>query len=776
LGLASHVSLVAVGGYGRGELSPHSDIDLLFLVAPRTDVTPATFRGLLYPLWDAGFQVGHAVRTAKEAVERSTQDLDAATAVLSARLIAGDPEPFGEFHDRHERWLKKDRAKLARRILEATTARHKAADRAGWALAPDLKDDIGGLRDLHVLYWLEQIAHQEVPTPDLQEAGDLLLAVREALHAEVKRKSDRIVIDLQGAVAARMGLTSEDAANELMSEVHTAARRIEHGSSIASKDLAGSILGGPRRSGTAQQVAPGVRLEDGILHIDTGSTEDPIEEALALLAVAATAGRPIASKSLQWLAGTFAGMDPVERWSDASRRAFLDLLSGPNATEALELLEHVGGWAVLLPEWGGVRGLAQHDPYHRYTVDGHSFIAVGEARRAIDSDPLARSAAAEVGDISSLYLGALFHDVGKGSGEDHSVAGERIAAAACRRIGLDEDQTAEVAFVVRHHLLLVDTATRRDLDDGAVISFVAETVGTPRKLRLLYILSIADGRATGPEGWNDWKGALVRELYLKVMTALETGEMPARSDVAARAREVEAYEPALAGRVEALLQSLPPSYLSATSLPDVADDVRLLLTPPKAGQVKHRVDEATEAGQVSLTVCVTDRPGTLARTAGVLALNRISVLTANAFSTTAGVALQRFIVKPRDNVSWDAFAEDLAAAYSGRLGVEARLGRKVLDYLPSKPIKAEVRVLQDESQHSTVIEVRAPDALGLLWAITASLTELDLDIHVAKIDTLGPRVVDVFYVRTAWGEKLDDDQAQEVKHSIEHRVAGLFGS
>jgi [protein-PII] uridylyltransferase len=732
-------------------------------------------RGLLYPLWDAGFQVGHAVRTAKDAVERSTQDLDSATAVLSARFIAGDPEPFEEFNDRQQRWLRKERGRLARRILEATAARHKTEDRAGWALAPELKDGVGGLRDLHALFWLSRIVESDFSDPALAEAGDLLLAVREALHAELKRKSDRLRIDLQPGVARRMGLEGGDGANELMSEVHSAARNIEHRASIHSNKLAATVLGGPRRSGVAKQLAPAVRLQDGTLQIDRGANMHPIEDAIQLLATAAATGRPISAPSLVWLEEAFARL-PMERWSPEILEGFLTLIAGEHAAQALETMDHVGAWDVLLPEWKGVRGLAQHDPYHRYTVDGHSFIAVGEARRASEDEPVGRAAAAEAGDLSSLYLGALLHDVGKGSGEDHSVAGERLARAATRRMDLDEDQVEEVAAVVRHHLLLVDTATRRDLDDGAVINFVAETVGSPRRLRLLYLLSIADGKATGPEGWNDWKGALVRELYMKVLTAMETGEIPARSDVSLRAREVEAYEPTLAGRVEAVLGTLPPSYLHATSTPDIADDIRLLLSPPQSGQAKHRVDAGTEAGQLSVTVAVVDRPGTLARTAGVLALHRVSVLTANAFATTGGIALQRFIVKPADEIDWTRFAQDLEAAYSGRLAVEARLGKKVLDYRPAAPFVPEVRVLQEESAHSTVVEVRAPDALGLLWAITASLTELDLDIHVAKIDTLGSRVVDVFYVRSAWGEKLNEEQSLEVTRSIQHRVSQLFGS
>ena len=775
LGRGSRVSVVAVGGYGRGELSPHSDIDLLFLTAPRPDITPATLRGLLYPLWDAGFQVGHAVRTAKETVERSTQDLDSATAILSARLIAGDPESFDELIDRRRRWLQKERARQTRRILDATAERHRSADRAGWVLAPDLKDGVGGLRDAHVVFWLSCIAGSETNDPVLDGSCDVLLAVREALHAEVKRKSDRLRIDLQPAVAARMGFEGDEGPDALMSQVHSAARTIEHRSSILSGAISAKVLGGPKRSGTARQVAPSVRLEDGTLHADHGAHMQPLEDAMQLLATASQTGRPIAAGSLEWLEHAFSRA-VLERWSPSLRDAFLELIAAEGATEVLELMDHVGAWEVLLPEWQGIRGLAQHDPYHRYTVDGHSFIAVGEARRAGTATPFGRAAAEEAGDLSNLYLAALMHDIGKGSGEDHSVVGERLARSATTRMGLADGSVEEVAALVRHHLLLVDTATRRDLDDGAVIGSVAETVGDARRLRLLYLLSIADGRATGPEGWNEWKGALVRELYLKVLTALETGEMPARSDVAVRAREVEAYEPTLAGRVEAVLETLPPSYLHATTTPDIADDIRLLVSRPQPGQAKHRVDAGTEPGQLSVTVAVADRPGTLARTAGVLALHRVSVLTANAFATTEGIALQRFVVKLHDEVDWDRFGEDLEAAYSGRLAVEARLGKKVLDYKPATKFVPEVRVLQEESAHSTVIEVRAPDALGLLWAIAASLSELDLDIHVAKIDTLGERVVDVFYVRSAWGEKLNDEQASEVTRSIQHRVAQLFDS
>jgi len=768
LGDQPDLSVVAVGGYGRGELSPHSDIDLLFLLPPKSEVTKATLRGLLYPLWDAGWQVGHAARTPKEVIDRTEADLDSATAVLSARPIAGDEALFQEFLDRRERWLRKSGRTIARRIIDATAERHRRVDRAGWVLAPDLREDIGGLRDLHRIAWLRKIAGDETPLPvELAGGGELLLAVREALHGQQKRKGDALRIDLQPKVAAAMDVD----ADSLMFEVHSVARTIEHRGELISSRLAARVLGGPKRSGWVKRLGHRIRLEEGALALDAGLDPGPVD-VLRLLSAHASEGRPIEPATLERVANALP--HDVAPWDQEMRDAFFAILAGEHCISALELLDHIRAWPVLVPEWDRIRALAQHDPYHRYTVDGHLFVVVRELRRAIEIDVLARAAVEEAGDLDTLRLATLLHDVGKGSGHDHSVVGEELARTAAQRMGLSTEEVEEVAALVRWHLLLVDTATRRDLDDGSVIAEVADRM-TGRRLRLLYILTVADGLGTGPEGWNDWKATLVAELYRKTLIALETGEIPTRSDVTARAREVEAYEPSLAGRAQDVLATLPHSYLEATSVPDMVDDIRLLLQPPDKGEVRHRVYEGTERDQAAVTVCVADRPGTLARTAGVLALNRISVLRAQAFSTSAGLALERFVVRVPEAASWESVAADLEAAYSGRLALEARLERKIQDYRPPEPVEPDIRILQDASAHSTVIEVRAPDTLGLLFALTAALSDLDLDIHVAKIDTLGHRVVDVFYVRSAWGEKLTEAQADEVRRSIAHRIGRLFG-
>ena len=784
----SSLALVAVGGYGRGDVSPHSDVDLLVLVDDRRRPSPEDLRGLLYPLWDAGFQVGHAVCSPKEAIERARSDLEAATSLLEARLVAGPVGMMDEMTGRRRRWLERDGRRLARRLLEVTAERHLRVERAGWVLAPDLKQDVGGLRDLHAVGWLAAVAGWPRPAgrPELVRAGELLLAVREALHGQTRRKTDRVRADLQPAVAKALGLDGEDGVDQLMAAVHTAARTVEYLAAVETRTLAERLLGGPRRSGLVRHLEPGgIRLEDGLLVVDTSTgTVGPAAEAgvdptadvllaLRLLAARARTGRQIARPTLTWLEQTF-DRTPLEGWSEPLRAAFMTVLRGPEAVGACELLDHVGGWMVLLPEWAPVRGRVQHDPWHRYTVDGHAFAAAAEVSRLLEQDQRAARTAEAAGDLDALYLAAIFHDIGKGSGEDHSVAGELLTRRALARMGLDADELEEVAVLVRHHLLLVETATRRDLDDPSVVEGVAAALGSSRRLRLLHLLTVADGLATGPAAWNDWKGTLVADLAARVLHVLERGTAPGPGDPEALARKVEAAHPALAGKAARLLATLPDSYPSAVDVDELAEELELLADPPGPGGVRYRIDPSGD-GHGLVTVCAADRPGTLARTTGVLALHRVSVLRAHAWSTSAGLALQRFTVQAPATLRWERLGADLDAAWAGRLAVEARLERKARDYRPLSPVEADVRVLPDESAHSTVVEVRAADTLGLLHALAAALGDLDLDVRVAKIDTLGDRVVDTFYVRSPWGAKLSDDQADELGLAIRYRTTRLLG-
>jgi [protein-PII] uridylyltransferase len=763
------IAVLAIGGYGRGRLSPRSDIDLLILTPPGAPEPRRALRELLYPLWDRGASVGHSVRTPSDTIEFAKRDLYLLTALTTTRCVGGAQVLYEDLIGRRDRWFSRDARTICRSILESAEHRRRTFPRAAWSLAPNIKDGAGGLRDVNTIQWLQMIGAEIQLSAEARDAVELLYAIREPLHDITGRRTDELHIEIQGTIAHRLGYKAE-AVDQFMSTVHISARKIEHETTQGLDRAALGLLGGPRRSGATTHVAPGIAISDGALRLTRESDDIDLATAIRLLAIASHTGRRIALDQYGRLEESI--LLPTT-WTRESRDEWIHLLAGKNAVAVLELLDNLGVLSTLLPEWNHVRGRALYDPYHQYTVDGHSFHAVAEISNVIGNDPIGRHAATEAGDLTSLYFAALLHDVGKGSGGDHALEGERLARSICKRMGYDHKTCEEVAYLVRHHLLLTDTATRRDLDDGAEIERVAKVASHARGLQLLYLLSVADARATGPRAWTDWKASLLAELYRKVMAVLETGDLPPRADIGGKAREVELLEPALIGQAEEILSTLPPSYLSSATPSEMAGELQLLSCPPAEGNIQSRVEQSA-GGRALVTIVTADRPGMLARTAGVLSLNRISILKAQAYSTSSGLALQRFVVEAPSTESWNRFHADLTDAFAGRLALDARLRRKALDYRPRLPLNIDVRILDHASEHSTVIEVRARDALGLLYCTTAALADLDVDIHVAKIDTMGNRVIDVFYVRNSRKIKLDVEQASAVSRAITDRITNTI--
>lgn len=715
------VALVAVGGYGRAELCPQSDIDLLLLHQGGAEIASVAER-LWYPIWDAGLKLGHSVRTPKEALALAASDLDTATSLLDVRHLAGDATLTKRLaEDASALWRKRSRTWLAEQA-DRVAARQRKAGEVAFLLEPDLKEGRGGLRDVHAIRWADAADRVLFEGDDavLEAAYAVLLEARVELHRSTGRADDTLLLQEQDRVAEVLGDADADA---LMRRIATAARTIAWRSDEVWDRTLAALKGGLRwRSSRDRPHDPGIVLRDGRVAItsEADPTGDPTL-GLRVAAHAAELGVRIERGSLQRLAESPPVMpDP---WPPEALRALVDLLAaGPAAIPVIESLDQVGLWVHLLPEWAPNRCRPQRNALHRFTVDRHLWEAAVEASQLVD----------RVGRPDLLLLGALLHDVGKGYPGDHSVTGVELVGTLGPRIGLDPDDVGVLQLLVRHHLLLPDVATRRDLSDPATIRFVADQVGSLEALRLLGALGEADSIATGPAAWGSWKAELMGELVHRTSVAL--------------------------GAVE-------PPGVEVREFPTAED-----LVLAEAGE------QQVIANDDRLLVVARDRPGLFSRVAGALSLRGLDVLEAAAYTHTNGMALESFRVESSTSptITWDRVVHDVEAALAGRLALQSRLEERARIYgrLTAPPAaEPAVRFDNEMTDTATVIEVHATDAIGLLYRITRALADLDLDIRSAKISTLGREVVDAFYVVGTDGRPITDpEHLVEIERAVLHAL------
>ncbi|MEX2626997.1 MAG: [protein-PII] uridylyltransferase, partial [Ilumatobacteraceae bacterium] len=614
------VALLAVGGYGRGELAPQSDLDLLVVHESRARGVESLASAIWYPLWDAGLKLGHAVRTLDEQRSLARDDLDVATSLLTARPLAGDPALAAELVELGRRNWSRRRTRWLDELRDRVTARQREAGEVAYTLEPDVKDGYGGIRDVQSLWWAAD-GGLAVPSGDvdaLDECYGMLVRVRVALHLAAGRAGEVLRLEDQDAIAELGGFADADA---MMAELAAAARRI---SWIG--DEAWRRVGRTRRSATAMRMlAPGVEIVDGEVEISAGAdpVHDPTLGRRAAVAAARHQAR-IDRAALDRLA------DEVEPWPGSWPVGATDelvalLLEGHDAIGVLETLDQRGLISRLLPEWEPVRSRPQRNAYHRFTVDRHLWEAAANAAGLVD----------RVARPDLLVLGALFHDLGKGYPGDHTVAGRELVRAIGPRLGLPTSDVDVLDLLVEHHLLLPDVAVRRDLTDHATLSQVADAVGTVEVLDLLHALTEADSKATGPSAWNSWKEELVGDLVARVRHVLGGGDV----------REV-----------------------TWRLFPDATTLARMA-----AGETDVSVDDDR------ITIVNIDRPGTFSRMAGVLSLHGLDVLSAQAHSDEMQpgrepmAASQFRVVTPRDGIDREPLVRDLRRAVDGRLAIEARL-------------------------------------------------------------------------------------------------------
>ncbi|MEV0877093.1 [protein-PII] uridylyltransferase [Micromonospora echinofusca] len=712
------VALIAVGGLGRRQCAPHGDLDLVLLHAgvPGVDELAAS---VWYPVWDAGLRLDHSVRTVAEALSVAQDDVKVALGLLDARLLAGDAALADTLVRTAADHWRRTAVRQLPALREITAARWAAHGELAFLLEGDLKEAAGGLRDVGILRAIATAGITDALRPAVRAAHLRLLDTRDALHRQAGRRVDRLVAQERDGVAALLGLRHlppcepvrpdpSDAPRDarvvgdgdaLLRRVAGDARTVSHALDDAFR-AADRLRSGRRRGADGRPlrrpVARDVVEHDGELVLARtaiGARPDP---SLSLRVAAAAAGTrlPIARATCEWLA---AYCPPLPApWPAEARAALITLLgAGPGLVPAWETCDRYGLIERWLPEWTRLRSLPQHNPVHRFTLDRHLVQTAYEASRHTR----------EVDRPDLLLLGGLLHDVGKGLPGDHSTVGAPLAEAVAARIGLPAPEVALIGTLVRLHLLLPDVATRRDLADPVTIAGVAERVGDPATLDLLYALVRADAAATGPAAWSQWKGRLVAELVARVRTALDSGVLPAPP----------APDPAL------LAGPLPVVHLSADRV----------------------------------AVAAADRRGLLATVAGCLALHRLEVLSADA-STVDGRALVECRVQPRYGLAPDpiALGADLRRAVNGDVSVTQRLRGRAL---AARAGGAAPRVVwhREAATDAVLLELRAADAAGLLYRVTCALDEAGAQVRAARISTLGGDVVDAFYLVGGWPAEAD---------------------
>ena len=725
--LGKEIALAAVGGYGRGELSPGSDLDILFLHTGKVsaDDLKAFVNDVLYPLWDKK-SVDHSVRTRSETRDAASSDLRVATGLLDIRLIAGNPDLVAAVQlDALDFWRKNTKENLAN-LHKSLQERHVRAGELAYLLEPDLKEARGGLRDIQALRAISLSAAIAVPLEKISWAEGTLNNVRETLHIASGRGKDRLLFQEQDRVAKLLDYPDADT---MMSDVARAARSVDylldytwHALEHKGKDGLGRILKRPRVTTVAKNVSASNR--EIIIDPFTSFDDDPVV-GLRAAATAAQLGLPLSLDTCTELSENLKsgqGKLPTP-WPREARELLISLIGAGETMvgifESLDQEEIIFEW---IPEWMSVRSLPQRNALHRHTVDRHM------VETAVHAAKLTR----KVQRPDLLLFAALFHDIGKGAQEDHSVRGVRLIEPIAQRIGFDVKEIEILKNLVLHHLLLSSTATRRDLDDPATIQSIVSLIPDVNTLELLHALSIADGEATGSAGWSDWKATLVNDLVQRVKRAMAGAQVAQQPEVSA-----EQVAHAEKGELRVTLEEHSSGY--------------------------------------AVEVISPDKPGLLSIVAGVFNISRLDVKSART-KTLGNSAVMYWIVTPEPHapeISATKLHDLIAAALLDSKDVEEKLIARAAAYasIPSIPVPdPEVEIFTDAATDATVIEVRSHDRPGLLFRIGAAITQSKIDIRSAIVTTLGAEAIDTLYVTELTGGPLSPERATEVASHLKQAL------
>lgn len=813
--VADRLALVAIGGYGRGELAPHSDIDLLFLLPyKQTPRGEQVAEYILYMLWDLGVKVGHAVRSVDESIARAKGDITIRTSLLETRYICGRDELFLELRQRFADEIMADsgpdfvEAKLTER-----DERHQRLGDSRYLVEPNVKEGKGGLRDLHTLFWIAKYLYRVHSLSDLVErkvftvseyrrfakAQNFLWTVRCHLHYLTGRAEERLTFDLQQEIAGRMNYTDRPGVSgveRFMKHYYLVAKDVGDLTRIFCAALEAANQRRPRLQqwGAAlfKREVDGFQVEGGRLTVKSRRElgEDPVKMIL-LFRTAQRRRLDVHPRVLRWITQNLKYIDDQLRADPEANRLFLEILTAKrDAGKALRKMNEAGVLGRFIPDFGRVVAQMQHDMYHVYTVDEHTIRAIGilnaiEQGDIADELPLATEIVHKVLSRRALYLALFLHDIAKGRGGDHSVLGEEVARRLCPRLGLTREETETVAWLVRAHLLMSATAFKRDLEDPKTVDDFVKVVQSIERLRLLVVLTACDIRAVGPNVWNGWKGTLLRELYHRAEEKLSgghaVGERRANRVAAIKARLREKLADWDETDFERFAERLAPSYWLSHDIETTARHARLVREADAAGRevtIGVGADQFRDIAEI--TVYAPDHHGLFASVAGAMALSGASIADARVVTTGDGMALDTFWVQDADGGAFDdsdriARMKDLVErTLRGQVRAQEELDRRAQRPSRTDVFEVEPRVLIDNraSNAHTLIEVNGRDRPGFLYSVTQAITKLGLSIASAHITTFGERAVDTFYVKDVFGLKITHaGKLEKIRRTLEEAIA-----
>ncbi|MCP4908983.1 MAG: HD domain-containing protein [bacterium] len=842
------VSIIAVGGYARREMSIHSDVDLLLLY--RGELTPFVAHiaeRMQYWLWDAGFTVGCATRTIEETVELGRQDVTVRTAVLTARFLCGDGEFFHTFADRIRDELLPDTVAFVSEQQELMRERQLEYGDTLYLLQPNVKEGAGTLRDYHAAYWVARGAQPSVRNVDdflhfglltegemreYREALDFLWRARNELHLKTRRADDQMSFELQEEVSegigygsmaeAREGLESgpaEDVASladfrfqaddpdlpveRFMRDYYRHARIIKSHSELVIEQCERRVMPGSADRALERPVEDGFTISEGQISIPHAAhlREDPIR-ILRVFEIAQRHQVRLSRLAQRLLRENLGLVDEKLRGSTAFSDLFMEILDSENRVmRTLMSMNDVGVLSRVIPEWEHIVCRWQHVIYHTYTVDVHSIFLVEELQRLwrgkyARAMPELTELAQEAEDRPVLFLGCLLHDVGKGFGGDHSSKGVIRAAPAIERLGLSKERAERVLFIVQHHLLMSHLAQSRDLSDAKLILELAQVCGDRSNLRNLYLVTFADIRASSVEGWTDWKGQLLRELYERTAEMIETGaERPDQAFALLEARVERRRDDARdelvrlgvgERKIESLFDELPRRYFLSHTPRQIARHAQLLLRYGEGGRMvtAHR---EMKGGFTEFIGCTQDVHGLYSQVAGVMTACGLNILGSHVYTTRGGLALEIYRTHtPRGgsderDMIWQEVEGALESVLMGEVGVGDLVRRRRRPVgLKRPPSRKQARVLisNTESEFYTLVDVIADDRLGLLYDVTRTIGEQGFEIYISKAATIKDQVTDAFYLKDGNGKKIKDPDRLSRLHDalLEAVRGGLEGS